>query len=247
MSLLVLGALFAAGCSDGKAAATAQGEITVFAATSLTGAFNELTERFEQVHDDAKVTLNFAASSALVQQLREGADADVVALADRATMETLRADRLVRAPVVIARNRMVIVTKPGNPTEIRSLADLARLDVVSLCGAEVPCGAYAASALRKAGVSLDASKITRGQNASAALAAVTEGDAAAAVVYATDARAAGARVSTVPIPERHNVVAAYPIATGVGRRNTAGARAFVAFVISPAGRHVLRAYGFLRA
>lgn len=242
VSFVAAGALLLAGCGDEQASASSSGELTVFAATSLTGAFTDLAQRFEDARNGVSVTLNFAASSALVQQVREGAPADVVAFADSTTMSRVR--HLVRAPVVFARNRLVIVTKPGNPTRIRSVADLQDAPVLSLCGAEVPCGKYAAEALRKAGVTVDESRISRGQNAGATLGAVAEGDATAAIVYTTDAIAIGAKVSVVRVPARHNVVAAYPIAT---RKDGALARAFVDYVQSRAGQRVLRAHGFLAA
>ena len=246
VSLFVAAALLVAGCGDSDAEARPPGAVNVFAATSLTNAFTELGRRFEARRDGVRVTLNFAASSALVQQLAEGAPADVVALADRETMQRLRERGAVLAPRVFARNRLVIATKAGNPAAVRGLRDLASVGVVSLCGGQVPCGKYADAAIVKAGVSLPESKVTRAPNVSAALAAVTEGDAGAAIVYATDARAAGDRVTAVTIAEDHNVIAAYPVAL-TRRATSAAARAFFEFVLSGEAHDVLRAHGFLAA
>src|SRR5205085_9322125 len=116
-----------------------------------------------------------------------------------------------------------------------------------LCGAEVPCGAYAAEALAKAGVVITESSVTRGQNVAATLTAVSEGDAVAGIVYVTDARTAGTRVATVAIPDAHNVIASYPIARLRASRNDTTARAFVSFVRSRDGQRILRKYGFLPA
>ncbi len=246
--LLALGLLLA-GCGDDnpKPAATdpITGGVTVFAATSLGGAFTDLSKKFEAAHAGVTVTFNFAASSALSQQVLDGARADVFASADQAHVTKL--GDLVRAPAVFAQNRLVIVTKRGNRAKVASLADLAGAGVVSLCGLEVPCGKYAAEALAKAGVSIPESKVTRGQNVAATLTAVTEGDAVAGIVYVTDARAAAANVTTIAIPDAANVVAAYPIAVLRAAPNNAAARAFVAYVRSRAGQRVLQGYGFLPA
>jgi molybdate transport system substrate-binding protein len=79
----------------------------------------------------------------------------------------------------------------------------------------------------------------------ATLSAVTEGDAQAAIVYVTDAEAAGDRVHTVELPEATGLVADYPIAALSTSGNVALAEAFVAFVLAPEGRAVLEQAGFL--
>src|SRR4051812_44851329 len=63
-------------------APTLQGDITVFAAASLTDAFEKLGPQFEAAHAGTSVKFNFAASSELATQINEGAPADVFASAD---------------------------------------------------------------------------------------------------------------------------------------------------------------------
>jgi molybdate transport system substrate-binding protein len=214
------------------------GNVTVFAASSLTAAFTDIGKSFETTHSKTKVTFNFGASSALVLQIQEGNPVDVVALADTKTMRSVSTESSV-----FAHNRLVIATKPD--AHIAGLGDLAHANVVSLCAAEVPCGVYAAESLRKAGVTIDESRVTRGPNVAATLAAVTNGDAAAAIVYATDAKAAGARVHVVAIRSSENVRADYPIAQLPAAKNAGTARAFIAYVRGDAGQRILRRYGFI--
>ena len=222
------------------------GEITVSAAASLTEAFTEIGADFRAAHPDASVTFTFDSSGALANQIREGAPVDVFASADEANMAGLvDAGLMDGAPTVVARNRLVIVTKPGNPAGIRSLADLADVGVVSLCGEQAPCGRFAASVLEKTGVQIPESSVTRGQNVKATLTAVSEGDAVAGIVYATDAAAAGDAVETVAIPDDQNAVAVYPIGVLTAAGDVDVARAFVEYVVSEAGRLVLEEHGFL--
>src|SRR4029079_14251438 len=115
-------------------------------------------------------------------------------------------------PTVFASNLLTIVVKPGNPKKVKSISDLPNLDVVSLCGTTVPCGKYADQILAGAGVTIDPSKITRAADVKATLAAVTTGDADAAIVYVTDAKSAATSVVSVPIPTWQNAYAIYPIA-----------------------------------
>lgn len=224
------------------------GSITVSAASSLTAAFTAIRTRFEQRTPDSAVTLNFGSSSALATQIARGAPVDVFASADRATMDRLVAGSQVRTrPVPFARNRMAIAVKPGNPSTVTAVADLARVaarGVVALCGPAVPCGIYAARVLRKAGVTIPESHVTRSADATTTVGAVAHGDAGAAIVYASDVTAAGAAVDAVAIPTDQNVVAVYPIAPVAASANPRLAAAFVAFVVSPAGRRILDRYGF---
>ena len=222
------------------------GTITVSAAASLTEAFTKMGTDFQKANPGTTVTFNFAASSALVQQIQGGAPADVFASADGANMQKLVSGGQVTAePTVFAANELTIVTKPGNPKKIKSLADLANVGTISLCADTVPCGKYAQQALTTAGVTIPAEKITKGADVKSTLAAVTTGDADAAIVYTTDAKAAGSTVQAVKIPAWLNVYAIYPIAPIAASQNAALADAWVKYTVSPAGQKTLQSYGFL--
>ncbi len=222
------------------------GEITVSAAASLTEAFTEIGDDFEDEYDDTEVTFNFDASSALVLQIQSGAPVDVFASADEANIDELVDTGEVTAkPIVFARNELRIATKPGNPEKIRTIADLADAGTIALCAAEVPCGKYADAALDEAGVTIPSDQVTRALNAKSTLAAVSEGDANAAIVYVTDVEAAGSSVKGVAIPDRVNQIAVYPIAPIKGSSDARTAKAFTRYVASSAGQKVLKKYGFL--
>ena len=216
------------------------------AAASLTEAFTKLGTDFQKANPGTTVTFNFAASSALVTQIQGGAPADVFASADGTNMQKLVSGGQVAAePTVFAANKLTIVVKKGNPKHVKSLADLANLDVVSLCADAVPCGKYAAQALAGAGVTIAPDKITKGADVKATLAAVSTGDADAAIVYTTDAEAAGTSVQSVAIPAWLNVYAIYPIAPIAASQNADLANAFVQYTVSPAGQKTLQSFGFL--
>ena len=213
--------------ADGETAAPS-GSITVSAAASLTEAFTAIGEDFEAANPDTEIEFNFDSSTTLATQIVEGAPADVFASADQKNMDELvAAEEIDGEPDNFATNDMVIVTKPGNPEGIDDLADLADAGVVSLCGEDVPCGRFAAEVLDNAGVSIDEGSVTRGQNVKATLTALTDGDAVAAIVYATDAVAAGDAVDVVDIPDDVNAVASYPIAVVDGADNAELAQAFI--------------------
>ncbi len=236
--------------SSGSARTTATtpavtGTITVSAAASLTEAFGTITTDFEAANPGSTINVNFGSSGTLETQIEEGASVDVAAFADEANMKKL-ADKsmVVGASEIFATNQLIIVTKPGNPENITTLADLATAGTISLCADTAPCGKFANQILQTAGVTVPESSVTRGQDVKTTLAAVTEGDAEAAMVYVTDAQAAGAKVETVEIPTAQNVVARYPIAVIEGTTNDALAAAFMAYVLGPEAQAVLREAGF---
>jgi molybdate transport system substrate-binding protein len=245
--IAVLGTTTAAGVpANAKNAKKVSGTITVSAAASLTEAFTKMAADFEHANPGTTITLNFAASSALVTQIQGGAPADVFASADGTNMQKLvSAGRVTGEPTVFAANDLTIVVKKGNPAKVKSLAGLANLGVVSLCADAVPCGRYGAQALSQAGVTIPPGKITKGADVKTTLTAVSAGDADAAIVYTTDAKAAGSAVQVVAIPAWLNVYAIYPIAPVAGSQNPDLANAFVKYTASPAGRKTLQSFGFL--
>ncbi len=242
---LVVGACGSSAKPSDATSARLRGSITVFAASSLTDAFTKLGTDFERAHPGTSVKFSFGASSALEQQIDQGAPADVFAAADDATARKLTAaGELAGSPTTFARNRLAIAVEPGNPKHIASLADLARPDVVLvLCADAVPCGKFAAQALAKAHVSV--SPASKEENVKAVLSKVTLGEADAGIVYVTDVKGAGDRVSGVTIPSPQNVVATYPIGIVKGAGNRAVANAFRAYVTSTRARQTLRDFGFL--
>jgi molybdate transport system substrate-binding protein len=216
--------------------------VTVFAAASLTETFTKLGKDFEAANPGAAVRFNFAGSSALATQLDQGAPADVFAAAAPANMKTVTdAGGAAGPPTTFVKNQLVIAVAKGNPRGLRGLADLTGPGIkVALCAEQVPCGAAAKQALGQ----VKLTPVTLEQDVKGALAKVKLGEVDAALVYRTDARAAAAAVEGIEFPESAGAVNDYPIVVLNGARNPAGAKAFVAYVLSGAGRTVLTGAGF---
>jgi molybdate transport system substrate-binding protein len=246
LSLAVTGL---AGCStqagDDGAAGTDGGTttLTVFAAASLKGSFEDLAHRFEAAHDGVDVQLGFAGSSDLVAQIQQGAPADVVASADTATMDKLVADDLVATPQDFATNTLEIAVPPGNPAGVETLADLADPDVaLVLCAPAVPCGAASARVADTAG--LDLEPVSEEQSVTDVLGKVIAGEADAGLVYVTDVAAAGDDVEGVEFPESSEAVNTYPIAPVADTKQARLAQQFVDLVLSDDGQRTLAGFGF---
>ena len=212
-----------------------EGTITVFAAASLTDSFADVAAAFTKEHPNVKVVFSFGGSSALAEQIAQGAPADVFAAASPAAMATAGA-----SGVNFVSNTLEIAVPKGNPGAVKSLADFANPDLdIALCAVEVPCGAAAAKVFDATGIT--ASVDTYEQDVKAVLTKISLGEVDAGLVYKTDVLAAGNDVKGIEFPESSEAVNEYPIPT---ISDSDATRAFVAFVLSKRGQSILAAAGF---
>ncbi|MGH3992461.1 MAG: molybdate ABC transporter substrate-binding protein, partial [Pseudonocardiaceae bacterium] len=183
----------------------------MFAAASLTEAFTEIEQAFEQANPDADVQFNFAASSTLAQQINQGAPADVFASASPKQMQDVVDAGAAGDPTVFVANLLQIAVPAGNPAGVTDLAAFGKPELaIALCAEQVPCGSAARKALDAAGVT--AKPDTLEQDVKAVLTKVRLGEVDAALVYRTDVLAAGDDVEGIAFPEAGKAVNDYPIA-----------------------------------
>ncbi|WP_217184860.1 molybdate ABC transporter substrate-binding protein [Streptomyces sp. AC495_CC817] len=256
LAATALGLAALAGCSGSapspsdspEASASASdelgGELTIFAAASLTAAFDELAAAFEAQHPDVDVLpISYDGSSVLATQLIEGAEADVFASADEKNLAKVTDAGLADAGEPFATNVLQIAVAPGDPKGVKTLADLADPGLtVVVCAAEVPCGSASRTLLDAAGVTL--TPASEEQNVTAVLSKVKSGEADAGLVYATDVEAASDAVTGIEIDGADAATNVYPIAELSASKNPDTAHAFLVFVLSDAGQKVLASHGF---
>jgi molybdate transport system substrate-binding protein len=230
------------GAGSGGAAGTgsiASGEKpTVLAAASLTKVFPEIAP-------NAKYT--FGGSGALEADIEQGAPADVFAAASSKQPTALLAKGLVDKPVEFATNTLVLIVPKDNPAHIKAVSDITRPGVkLVICDATVPCGDYARTAFENLGIAGAAMKnvVSQTTDVTQTVAEVALGQADAGFVYLTDADAAGGKVTAIRLPAQAKPGAKDFIAVVKSAPHPAAAKAFVASILSPAGRAKLRAAGF---
>jgi molybdate transport system substrate-binding protein len=237
------------------------GELTVFAAASLTAAFTEAGANFEAQHPNTKIIFQFAGSDQLAEQIMQGAPADVFASANSKQMEKVVEGGEVAsdASQIFAHNRLVVVYPSDNPGQISSLLDLAKPKLkLVLASPSVPVGAYSLAFLEKAAALPDytesysptvlANVVSYEDSVKAVFSKVALGEADAGIVYATDVSPESAdKVQTLEIPNELNTVANYPIAPTMRAAQSEVAAAFVAYMLSPEGQAILATYGFVPA
>nr|WP_228817298.1 molybdate ABC transporter substrate-binding protein [Nocardia transvalensis] len=231
----------AAGCGSSDSGDTT---LTVFAAASLNHVFADLGTKFESAHPGTKVAFSFAGSSDLAAQLNQGAPADVFASADTVNMDkAVEGGRITERPENFATNVLTIVTPPGNPNHVATLADLTRPGLrLVVCAPQVPCGAATKKVATAAHVSI--TPVSEESAVTDVLTKVISGEADAGLVYVTDAAGAGDKVTTVAFPESAGAVNTYPIATVADSKHADLAHEFEAMVIGPDGRAALSKAGF---
>jgi molybdate transport system substrate-binding protein len=245
--------ILAVACGGDDDAATAEtteadtptGSITVFAAASLTDAFGEMANAFEDETPGATIEMNFGASSALREQILAGAPADVFASANTSNMDQLvEADAVEGEPETFAANELEIAVPAGNPGDVDGLDDFGHADLaIGLCAEEVPCGQFGREALASAGVT--PAQDTDEPDVRSLLTKVEAGDLDAGLVYHTDVLSSGDDVEGIEVPDEFNVIAEYPLAALSASGNAELAAAFVDFVLSDEGQDILASYGFM--
>jgi molybdate transport system substrate-binding protein len=232
--------------------------LTVFAAASLSDAFEALAAQFEADHPGVDVLFNFGASSSLAAQIVEGAPADVFASANETQMNTARTGgRITGQPRIFAQNRLVLIVPAHNPARITSLRDLARPGVQLMVAApNVPARVYTGLLLERLAANpaygesyreaVIANIVSEEPNVRLVSAKIALGEGDAGIVYVSDLTPdIRQAVIALPIPDSLNTVATYPIAVLDDSASPELAQAFVDFVVSDAGQDILASSNFL--
>lgn len=254
--LRIVCAIFALALSIIISQAQRQATLTIYAATSLTDAFEDLAAAFLLERPDAHIVLNFASSSKLAAQLLAGAPADIFASANSSQMDRLLADGRISAGAVrsFASNRLALIVPADNPAGITAISDLGRKPhwlVLAVTGSPIRDYTNAMFASHNEEFGQDFSQnvlanlVSEESNVRQVVARIALGEADAGIVYQTDLTAEiRDAVLRLPIADRHNQIASYPIALLADSPQPALAAAFVEFVLSEAAQSILRGYGF---
>jgi molybdate transport system substrate-binding protein len=258
---MVLG-LVSCGGGSGDSSGSGGGDVveqgstlTILAASSLTDAFGELANTFEEQNEGVEVQQSFGASSDLLAQIQQGAPADVFASAAEEEMDTAEKDGLVSGtPRVFVKNREVIMVPEDNPANINSLEDMAKPNIkLVLAAKDVPAADYAVEILGKAdkeyGPDFEddvlSNVVSREADVRASVNRVVVGDADATFGYASDYTPdTRNKVKVIPIPPDLNIIATYPIAALKDAEDPELAREWVDLVTSEEGQKVLEKWNF---
>jgi len=232
-------------------------ELTVFTASSLTGAFTEMGQLFEN-QTGIDVVFNFDGSQSLRTQIENGAYADVFASANTRQMNALRGDQLMNngSIVIFAENKISLVVPKGNPAKISNLTDLAEPGLKIVMGTkDVPVGDYALKIINRLGndsaygpdykVAVLANVISQETNVNYVVTKVALGEADVGFAYVSDVtRDLAFKVDKIDILDEYNVIAEYPIGVLSESKYPGESQDFIDLVRSGEGKAILVKYGF---
>lgn len=233
--------------------------LTVFAAASLSDAFNETAANYEALHPEVKVDIQFAGTQALRTQIEQGAYADVFAAASTTHMNAVIKEGLINnsTNANFTKNKLSVIVPKSNPANITNVSDLSKSGIkLVICAPSVPCGSYTLQLLNKSanmsayGISYKsgvmANVVSQEDNVNNAVSKIALGEADAAFVYQSDVPLTMKdQITAIAIPEDLNVVAVYPIAVLKESKNQAVADDFENYVLSADGQAILKKYGFI--
>jgi molybdate transport system substrate-binding protein len=233
------------------AAAAEEKSIVVFAAASMKNALDDVNDAFSK-KTGIKVVASYAASSALMKQIEQGAPADVFLSADVDWMDYGEKHNLIKSGTRfnLLGNRLVLVAPKDS--KIGDVKIAPGFDLAGLAGngriatgdvRAVPAGLYAKAALEKLGVWASVeSKMAMAENVRAALVLVARGEAPLGIVYETDAKIdPGVKIVGV-FPEDSHPPIIYPVALTKDAKPDAAQ--YLDYLRTPDAAAVFRHYGF---
>ena len=249
----LLVATWLAGCSTAPQNASEETDrpraavVEVFAAASTTNAMDDIVDAFEAANS-VQVKTNYAGSSTLAQQIAHGAEAGVYLSASETWADFLEQKGLVTTRVDLLANRMVVIVPRGSSLELHGPEDLVSEEIEHLAMGDpthVPAGMYAKEALENLGLWKQLErKVVAGANVRQALTYVERGEAAAGIVYATDAAVTDqVRVALSLDPSMTRPIRYPLVLTPVGAGNAA-ARSFFEFIQGPEAAAIWKRCGF---
>lgn len=231
-------------------------QVNIFAAASLTDAFEQIAQVFMEQHPEIEVLLQFGSSSTLATQLLEGAPADVFASANETQMDKVREAGLIDEAAIVpfVSNRLTLIIPVDNPAQITSAEDLTRTGILlTLAAPEVPIRKYTDEALLNLetlyGVGYRervlANLVSEEDNVRQVVARIALGEADVGIVYHSDVTPDMAeKVLAIALPAGMSPIALYPIAPLLTSAHPEDAQAFIDFVLSEQGQAILADWGF---
>lgn len=240
-------------CAIAAAPAVASaGELTVFAAASMTESMKQIAALYQKVAPDTKIIYNFDSSGTLKTQIEHGAPCDIFISAGQKQMNAIDKTHVMPGTRwnIVSNQVVLVVPKGHNPKGISDFKDVAtdKVFLIALGNSDVPVGQYSVEIYKnlKLWDKINSGrKISFASNVKEVLAQVASGSVDCGIVYSTDAATAKGKVdivATAPAGSHKPIV--YPAAVLKGAKNAEEAKAFAEFLKGPEAKKVFQSIGF---
>ncbi len=241
--IFLLIALIISGCQSPQ---SEQVSITVAAAASLSDAMNEVNSLYEKEHPNTNITLNFASSGVLANQIKQGAPIDVFVSASESHFQSVKQEDLLNPDyqTPLLKNKLVLIkSRSSNLANFEQLASGNVKRVAIGIPETVPAGAYAKQALEFSNVwETLKEELIFGKDVRQVLTYVETGNADAGIVYETDYRSSKNVDLVEEVPEQTYSPIIYP--AGVVRGASEEATNYYTFLQSKEAKAIFESYGF---
>lgn len=225
-------------------------EVVVSVAASLSEIMERLARAYE-TRTGVRVIVNAGASNTLARQISAGAAVDLFISADESQMDAVRSEIVAGTRANLLSNQLAIAVPSDRPRRLRSARELAQPDFKRIAigdPAAVPAGVYAKSYLQKIGIwEAVSARMVPSASVRAALAAVENGAADAAIVYRTDLAATRRASLALAIAASDGPLIVYPAAVIRSGSNRDAARRLLSWLQDAEAFRIFEAAGFTRA
>ncbi|MDY3005691.1 molybdate ABC transporter substrate-binding protein [Anaerococcus porci] len=225
------------------------GNLTIFAATSMTDVLDELKSEFQKENPGSELTFNFDSSGTLKTQIDSGAKADVFISAAQKQMNGLEEENKLEndTRIDLLENEVTLAAAKGNDKKITDFKDLSsdKVEKIALGNSDVPVGQYSEEILKKLGIwDQIQDKITFGSNVREVTTWVSEKTVDCGIVYKTDAIIADLDVVAVADDSMLENKVIYPAAVLKDSQNKELAKKYIEFLQSEKASEIFKKYGF---
>lgn len=232
-----------------EAASSVKGEVAVQAAASLEKSLNDIIAKYNETQKEVTIKPNYGGSGTLVEQILQGAPADMFISANQAKMDDAeKGDAVLDGTRQdLLENELVLIVPKGSKLDIKDNKDLTKAEVNKVAIGEpksVPAGKYATQSIESAGIHKDLEgKLVQGKDVTQVLTYVAAGEVDAGFVYKTDALTQKDKVEIVSVVEGHDKVT-YPYAIMKQGEKNEAAKNFFEYLKSDDAKRIFEDYGF---
>ena len=238
-------------------------EVVVFADESLVFALSDIKEQYESINPNTIITLNFASSRSLLDQILSGDKCDIFISESQKDMDRLDYSKdeksnpskndyvLLDTRTDLVENKAVLAVPVNNPKGIDSFSDLIteKLSLLAIVEDNVQIGISSREILENIGKPVDRfeeeGKVLSVSSVKDVIQQVEDGNVDAGIIYDTDALSSSVQVVEMANEKICSRII-YPVAVLKISKNEIEARKLLEYLKNEDATRIFTLYGFTR-